>query len=447
MDKKKVEDLPQEPQKNDANTDSNNMDENADAGQLISTADQPDTDDVETNIEESEKTSSEVSVKSDESKDIVTYTLPNAMRGKKYIISLKDYIPEMDGKQILKGIERIDGLEFDTENNFIRGIPEINGSFIVELIFHEKNYLFELYINPDPKSMWKNIPSDQKYKKDDYYSMKLLGDRLAIGASRRGLSHAHDGTPRDDHYSMDEMEGWAISVVADGAGSSRLSTLGSKLICEEIINFIKGFLDMNLEQFEDSVRKRRMKKINQFLYDIFGGGVISAYRRLEKAASENKDISSVKDLNTTVLITLSKKINENIFISGFQIGDGISAVYDELNCKVHLLGEPDSGIFSGQTRFITNTKILKSGSEINERIRFSFFRGNVLIISMTDGITDAFFLTDKELENSDRWKEFWNQIEPLTRFKGQSGPDQKLFDWTGFYKQGEFDDRTLLVIV
>lgn len=83
-------------------------------------------------------------------------------------------------------------------------------------------------MNPDPKSLWKVIdpPSDAPfYKKSiDHQSVCRSGIHIA-GASRRGRSHEHVGSFRDDDYYLNfsDVSGWSVLLVADGAGSAKYS--------------------------------------------------------------------------------------------------------------------------------------------------------------------------------------------------------------------------------
>ena len=73
-----------------------------------------------------------------------------------------------------------------------------------------------LWINADPRTLWKNIEVDwdnmpePQYKKDDtdtdYVKVEALPDGTPqmdiVAASKRGRSHAQEGKPRDDHFKL-----------------------------------------------------------------------------------------------------------------------------------------------------------------------------------------------------------------------------------------------------
>ncbi|MBP3731584.1 MAG: protein phosphatase 2C domain-containing protein [Mailhella sp.] len=105
--------------------------------------------------------------------------------------------------------------------------------------------VFHLSVNPDPWELWKDMPTDPNlpYAKPDADSLCLRmenGLRM-IAASRRGRSHAQDGRPRDDDFRLyyDSPSGWCVMAVADGAGSAAFSREGSRLACDEAVEFCK----------------------------------------------------------------------------------------------------------------------------------------------------------------------------------------------------------------
>ena len=122
-------------------------------------------------------------------------------------------------------------------------------------------------INQDPRKLWRNIPVDwenmpeHKYKNDDtqveYVKVEALADgtpqKDIVAASKRGRSHAQEGKPRDDYFRMEHMDnGWYIMAVADGAGSAKYSRQGSKIACDESVNYCMSKLGQS-KAFEDAI--------------------------------------------------------------------------------------------------------------------------------------------------------------------------------------------------
>src|SRR5690606_14699190 len=63
----------------------------------------------------------------------------------------------------------------------------------------------------------------------DSFQGNFLDKKIVI-ASKRGRSHAHEGTFRDDDFCTKSLPNdWAIVAVADGAGSAKYARQGSKI--------------------------------------------------------------------------------------------------------------------------------------------------------------------------------------------------------------------------
>jgi hypothetical protein len=128
------------------------------------------------------------------------------------------------------GLEEV-GLAYDEKTKQITGVPSQSGDINVvfrfkvdaqpeEAPFNEK--IIKLIINPDPKSLWKNVESDRNdpyWKEDNVTVFAPIGDRHILASSKRGRSHANVGSFREDDFAFKDLDnGWSIVVVADGAG-------------------------------------------------------------------------------------------------------------------------------------------------------------------------------------------------------------------------------------
>ena len=83
----------------------------------------------------------------------------------------------------------------------------------------------------------------------------MAGTELrVIAASKRGRSHAHVGSFRDDDYAIAHQPEprWYIGIVADGAGSARFSRKGAAIICEQarstLMNILAGERSTTIDQ-------------------------------------------------------------------------------------------------------------------------------------------------------------------------------------------------------
>ena len=142
-------------------------------------------------------------------------TLPNGTVNKKYETKF-DFI-QLGWKDIIfseiKGVEDI-GLEFNNDEDLLFGNPLISGDLKIKFLFRVEGEATDsilnektitIIINPDPKSLWKNIESDKKapfWKEDNVEVSSDFMDKKIVIASKRGRSHANVGSFRDDDFAF-----------------------------------------------------------------------------------------------------------------------------------------------------------------------------------------------------------------------------------------------------
>ncbi|NOQ34882.1 MAG: hypothetical protein GQ569_03200 [Methylococcaceae bacterium] len=387
----------------------------------------------------------------------VRFKLPNATVNKAYNASL-----ETIGDKVvtLKKIEGLDdlGLRYDIENNVLAGDPLLAGDHTLTIyyLFNEQAYTAQinLVINNDPKSLWKNIPSDkdEKYWKSDQDNQGLVGidEWNLLAASKRGRSHAHVGSCRDDDFALkvDEESHWHIAAVADGAGSSEYSREGARMIVNNSSEILTAQLQehdahlmelLALWQQDDSIENEQA--LTEALYDIFAPAITSSIDKLaEMAAADEK---SFRDYYSTLLIAAHKPLATGSFCIAYWIGDGGLGIYKS-GQSIKLLGDSDSGDYAGQTRFLDIDA--KSPDDIKTRLRFSFDKDFTALVLMTDGISDPLFETDNNLKQLEHWDVFWsNDIQPELAENPETSAAQ-LENWLDFWSQGNHDDRTIALI-
>ena len=146
------------------------------------------------------------------------------------------------------------GLEFNNDEELIFGTPLISGDLKIKLLFRiegelEDSILNEktitIIINPDPKSLWKDIESDKNdsyWKEDNVAIASDFLDKKIVIASKRGRSHANVGSFRDDDfaYKYFNNSGWTVVAVSDGAGSYSLSRKGSQIACNAVVEYFEN---------------------------------------------------------------------------------------------------------------------------------------------------------------------------------------------------------------
>ena len=397
------------------------------------------------------------------------YQLDNAMVGRPYKadIDLKELkieqstlSPDFEGQ--IAGL----GLSLKREGDILQigGNPSSDAQgehgLMLDYTYNEQRIhrkKFTLLINPDPKSLWKNIEPDEDlpYRKEHTALEQISsGDFNIIAASRRGRSHAHEGKFREDDFAVKMNDsGWHIVIVADGAGSAKLSRQGSMLACqtalESLEKSIADLLEPNfaglVDEFASEKTEQSEKEIKNLLYQVLCGAAFASYKRLEQESNDTGN--PIKDYSATLLVSIVKKLDSKTFVASFGIGDGAIGVYDEPNNTVELMISPDGGEFSGQTRFLTMREVIGDGSEMLRRIKFNIFDKFTMLALMTDGIADPKFGTDNNLVAPEKWRELYSELQAEVDFsRGNQKAAEQLLEYMDFWSAGEHDDRTLAIL-
>ena len=380
----------------------------------------------------------------------------------KFTDIISDYNIEADEKT---------GITFSKEENKISGIPQEAGEHILlfkfklkndddEKPFHTKE--IKLIINPDPKSLWKNEPTPtdiEYYKPDDVSAHFDFGSKKLIIGSKRGRSHAHEAKPRDDafEFSYNEESGWGIIALADGAGSAKYSRKGSEIACETIIEFFKNIEKEKLQEIETAIQNFLSEETDEnrnVLSGLLSTQLVTASFTAQQNIKEEatKKEVAIRDYSTTLIFALIKKYNNKYLITSFWVGDGGIGIYNKDKNEVAVLGTPDSGEFAGQTRFLTMSEIFADSSVYN-RIKLKVVEDFTALILMTDGITDAKFQTDANLNKIEKWNELWEDLNGNNQDNGKvdfkkpiEETEQDLMAWLDFWSAGNHDDRTIAIL-
>ncbi len=379
--------------------------------------------------------------------------LPNTSVGKYYEVFFER--ENIDKMQIYGLIEI--GLTFDQNELSIKGTPTKSGEFKLTIKYSDNNKpLLEkdliLTINPDPKSLWKNIPSNKldKYWKEDTQSCHIINsDRQLIAASQRGRSHAHQGTFRDDHFKIELHNDFFLIAVADGAGSAKFARKGAEIMCNETIAKMKNYLDDTKTEelikiatdFYNTNDPDKQKIISYFLFIIFQNAISHSLKLLQNEAINENAV--LKDYATTLLLIIYKKIADFYFFATYSVGDGAIAILLNDN-EIKILNDQDTGEFAGQTRFITMREMTED-KNIYQRIKFECIKNFVSLFAMTDGITDPKFETENNLLKPEKWNNLWNELIPILK-QPDTKPETELLEWLNFWSKGNHDDRTLAII-
>ncbi len=401
--------------------------------------------------------------------------IPNGTVGKEYSTTIR--LPEdIIEDYWLDGLEAC-GLQGNSEKHnvcTITGVPTTAGSFEIVLRYKyrgcvdDKDILqrkFSIAINPDPRTLWKDIPTPQDidyYQPDrDHAYVKVEArdnkpQKDIVAASQRGRSHAHEGNPRDDHFRVEYIEdsGWYIMAVADGAGSAKYSRKGSWLACDTSVGHCKAFFSnkKNLQDFEEYIttyheetNDEYRKLLGDSIHQLIGNAAFLSYKAIDEEAKE-KGVP-IKNYATTLLLSVCKKFDFGWFIASFWVGDGAMCIYDKERQYFKLLGTPDEGEFAGQTRFLTMPEIFRDATSFYGRLKFTIERDFTALMLMTDGVSDPMFETDANLNKIEKWNALWENIDKEVDLKDDNVESQyQLMKWLDFWSQGNHDDRTIAIL-
>lgn len=361
------------------------------------------------------------------------------------------------------------GLSCDLSTGLVQGTPASSGDFSITLRYRfgddppvtERTSKFSLYVNPDPKLLWKNLPSDRNDPlwKEDEASQQLAGQmRQIVAARKRGRSHAHVGSCCDDDFFLhhNPETGWYIAIVADGAGSAKSSRRGSQLAVQAAGSYLKEALAGEggekvaaavtaLQSVPEGGSETNRLLLRNALYVTVGHAAYRAMKALTDEAQARADVvGSLKDLSTTLLIGAARKFGSKWLCAAYWVGDGAVGVYRQ-GQGIELLGDVDAGEYSGQTRFLDAAEV--SQEALLKRTRFALCEDFTAFMLMTDGVSDPKFETEARLANLDAWDALWADLEAGASLSQRDGQQaQRVLGWLDFWSQGNHDDRTLAII-
>lgn len=399
--------------------------------------------------------------------------LPNGSVGKAYHASFVPEAPQWDAiadyELLLPGAS---GLTYDKASGVIEGTPRLAGDFRALLRFRLKGDAADippeekplsLIINPDPKSLWKDLPSDPEArfpKENEAAAMAAMGDRFIVTASKRGRSHANAGLFRDDHIAFRYFAGHNLGVIAisDGAGSAAFSREGSRIACNSVIDWTGTQLAAGAFQPLDALladpafpgRAAPEQELARLAGNYMTAAAQYALQQLETAATAES--IALQDLHATLAFVLVKKYAGGYAFLSFGVGDcPIGLVYGNLS-EVALLNTMDVGEYGGGTRFITQPEIFRS-NDLASRVHVKILPDFDYLLLMSDGIYDPKFEVEANLTRPARWQAFIadlqgdNPDQAAVHFNTDNKEaGQELLRWMDFWSPGNHDDRSLAIL-
>jgi serine/threonine protein phosphatase PrpC len=362
------------------------------------------------------------------------------------------------------------GLVFYEQNLELAGTPTVAGEIKLPMTFRLTDsppdrlpQEFELWltINPDPKSLWKDLPSDPEgqFAKPDQATDSLNTLELtALAASQRGRSHAHTGKYRDDDFVLRQIgaTGWHIFFVADGAGSAKYSRRGSQIAAETTRAWLEAALqpenklDLAISAMSGEDETVGLEKVHGVVYELLAGAALASLKailaQVEQLAATEPD-ASVRSFSTTYIAVLAKRIGARWFFGSFAVGDGGAGILLK-DGRVEALTQPDSGEFAGQTVFLNSPGVFDDPQVLLGRTKAVFCDDFHFLAVMTDGVTDPVFHSDAQLASSEVWEAWRHRLrEKFAIDAPEPGMEQALLDYLSFFEAGNHDDRTLIIAV
>ncbi len=236
-----------------------------------------------------------------------------------------------------------------------------------------------------------------------------------IGARVRGKKHKHEGTNCDDFFEIAATDDCVIAIVCDGAGSKPLSRIGSRVSCETAAAFLKEKL-AELFKASPDIKQKLSADLKSEEFMAACGMIAPLVQESARVAftAQNAELAKIiedenyekalgrkpalSDLSATFLAAVAVPLEiegkRRTFMACVQIGDGcicaLDSNADSANC-LRLMGEADSGKFSGETDFLSEKNSKQEALGAKTRIS----RGSSdTILLMSDGAADDYFPND-----------------------------------------------------
>ena len=380
--------------------------------------------------------------------------IPNARAGERFSSPVAIVLDEGQQATVRDVVfPRNIGLTFDKEHKLLTGTPTESGDIELSVLWscasHDECETKQLFIvNPDPRSLWKVVepPADASYPKSHLDAAGLVrGDIRIAAASRRGRSHEHAGSFRDDDFYINHCQetGWSVMLVADGAGSAVNSREGSRIAVQTagdyLFNQLSGLKGVHLKQHITAWEgSDQQATINAMLHHFKQAATLAVNSIQNEAICAEQP---VKSYSTTLLATVALRTDNELFAAAFWLGDGAIGAYSPSG-KVRILGNPDSGEYAGQTRFLDQSII--ADPSFSGRISVGKWNDVSHLILMTDGVSDPLFETDNGLRSDEKWTRLLDELIPV--LTDASIAPERLGDWLNFFSTGNHDDRTIAVL-
>ena len=278
-----------------------------------------------------------------------------------------------------------------------------------------------------------------------------VDDWIVVGASVQGNGHIRMKMPCQDNHGYKYLsDGWGIAITSDGAGSARLSHIGSAAVVSRAMVHFKELID-----------QKEWKKSNNLPSDM--DWMKCSYQTLnlvhkEIAALAQHNECEPKDLNATIIVVIHSPLGLLVV----HVGDG-RAGYKDMEGNWHSLITPHKGEEANQTIFMQSgfwkTPFFEmSGVMVPES---AVLREPVSAFTlMSDGCESTSWLCNQYNEETSKYYDpnmpfakFFNPlVETLQSFREDNvSLEERREKWYHFIKEGnkafvkETDDKTMLL--
>jgi serine/threonine protein phosphatase PrpC len=301
---------------------------------------------------------------------------------------------------------------------------------------------------PDTLANDSGIGSD--YKHELTFFSKYGNDWMFAAATKRGRMHAHHGTYREDALWGSLGNNFSFTCVCDGAGSSKLSRIGSQYTAKKLSELVQKELAAHQRDILQCSKESLPNNLRSILHYCLD----SVQRGLLDIAAQGG--IPPKEFRCTVLTTLHYRHPSGGILLCGNVGDGFIAVKCKDQAAIRV-GTSDSGAFSGEVAcFMPDPEVAnyyKKSLEENVPIPDDNLEAYILC---TDGVEDPFFpihrtVDDIYIQLLDGYTASIKEVsyplgaEPSSVFRAKE-PGEELLKWLSFEKRGENDDRTIAVI-
>ncbi len=248
------------------------------------------------------------------------------------------------------------------------------------------------------------------------------------GASRRGRRHAHVGAFNEDALFVHHASARGVLVVADGAGSSTWSRLGSAITAHVVGASLRDAADLTADTAQHAI-----------------SSALDAVRAFAAACAIEP-----RALRTTVIAAAWTPLPNGTRVLSTQVGDG-ALVLAHADGRISRPSAGDSSDWSGEVGcFVPDSETAERATAATVVLDVPDLAA---ILLATDGVDDPFYPFPKHAPailgqlvhgaNAPLMGLATQAESPA--LLGVSAPAEVLLDWLAFEKRGENDDRTLAV--